>query len=79
MFERDEKGNFVYLNFTAPTHVKFNPLKRANRSDYGKKLATGWQVFHGNRWRKVWCVCYSNSGSTYVMVKKKRFLVNIYN
>jgi hypothetical protein len=44
-------------------------------SGYGKKLKTEWIVRIENRWHRVYCVCYSNVGTCYVIRKGKRYIV----
>jgi len=39
-------------------------------SGYGKKIPTSWLLqLDGERWHRVYVVCYSNSGSAYVLIK----------
>lgn len=42
---------------------------------YGKKIATRYLVRFDNRgpWRRVYCVCYSNVGSLYVIVNGETY------
>jgi hypothetical protein len=54
---------------TAPARVR--PLRhvqglRQTASGYGNKLATPYQVQINSRWRRVYCCCFSNSGTCYV-------------
>lgn len=45
------------------------PLSRS-RTGYGNKLPTSWELrLDDKRWRRVYVVCWSNSGSAYVLVK----------
>jgi hypothetical protein len=38
---------------------------------YGRKIPTTVQIRIGNRWHRVYCVCYSNTGSCYVVRQGK--------
>ncbi len=49
------------------------PVNRS-RTGYGPKLPTSWQVqLRDKRWRRVYVVCYSNSGTAYIHVGKEKF------
>jgi len=46
-------------------------LKPFHATGYGKDIPTSYMVRlegYGNRWRRVYSVCYSNSGSVYCKV-----------
>jgi hypothetical protein len=45
------------------------------RSGYGAKIPTIHKVKINNRWRRVYCCCYSNSGTCYVETKNKDWIV----
>ena len=53
-----------------------------NRSitGYGSKIPTQYKVqLEGCKlWRRVYCICYSNSGTLYVLVKGKRLFIRDY-
>ena len=36
------------------------------RTGYGRRIPTAYQVRLSGRWRRVYCCCYSNSGTCYV-------------
>ena len=36
---------------------------------YGRKLTTRWKTHYMGHLRRVYCVCYSNVGTLYVLVK----------
>lgn len=46
---------------------------------YGVKIPTDlWVLLDGEtRYRKVYVACYSNSGTPYVIIKGKRFVINL--
>ena len=46
------------------------------RSGYGSKLVTRYKINFMNKIRRVYCICYSNCGSTYVIVKGQRVFVD---
>ena len=45
--------------------------KMETASGYGNKLRTTREIFYQNRWRRVYCRCYSNSGTCYIIVNGK--------
>ena len=42
---------------------------------YGRKISTDYMARINNRWHRVYCVCYSNSGSLYVILRSGRFYI----
>jgi hypothetical protein len=57
---------------TFPTREKLLPWQARGlmytRTGYGKKIPTSKQLFILNRWRRVYCDIFSNSGVCYVIV-----------
>jgi hypothetical protein len=45
---------------------------------YGHKIPTQYRVLHRGRWRRVYCACYGNSGSTYIIEQGVDVVVDIY-
>ncbi len=46
---------------------------------YGKRIPTTWKVKHENRWKRVYCCIYSNSGVCYIEKNRKKIAtVDIY-
>lgn len=43
---------------------------------YGSKLATSKMLRYNNRWHRIYCMCYSNSGTCYILVRGKRIIVD---
>lgn len=43
---------------------------------YGSKLTTQYKVKYNNRLYRVYCHCYSNCGSLYIIVKDNRVFLN---
>jgi hypothetical protein len=43
---------------------------------YGGKLTTSRMIRYAGRWRRIYCMCYSNSGSCYILVKGETIFVN---
>ena len=48
-------------------------------SGYGSKIPTRYKVKHNNRWKRVYCCIYGNSGTLYIMQGKDRLIVDIEN
>lgn len=61
--------------------VKVSPLGWQERglsytaSGYGSKVPTSRMIKVDGRWRRVYCICYGNGGTCYVVVKGQRVLV----
>jgi len=49
------------------------------RTGYGKKIPTTKQLFILNRWRRVYCDIFSNSGVCYVIIDKQEVNINSCN
>ena len=49
------------------------------RTGYGKKIPTSTQLFVLNRWRRLYCDVFSNSGVYYVIVNGQEVNINDYN
>ena len=47
-----------------------------SRTGYGSKMPTQYMVFVENKWRRVYCRVYSNSGTCYVMINKERVIID---
>ena len=62
---------------TIETEVKSAPLWWQKRglmytaSGYGKRVPTSYMVKHNNRWKRVYCCIYSNSGTLYIEQNRK--------
>ena len=46
-------------------------------SGFGSRLKTTYKVLDGKKWKRVYCICYSNVGSTYIITGGKREFVNV--
>tara|TARA_A100001201_G_C3968473_1_gene164854 strand:- start:250 stop:495 length:246 start_codon:yes stop_codon:yes gene_type:complete len=55
------------------SHLIYSPLWWHERglqqtaSGYGRKLTTPYKVEHNGRLYRVYCVCFSNAGSLYIL------------
>ena len=45
---------------------------------YGAKIPTSYKVLYRGRWRRVYVMCYGNSGSEYVFINGVETKVDIY-
>ena len=58
-----------------------NPLwhhkqgRQQTASGYGAKLKTATMVHYNGRLHRVYCVCYSNSGSLYIISKGQKLYI----
>jgi hypothetical protein len=70
----------VYLEdthkVTAAKQTAVSPYQQT-ASGYGNKLQTSYmvQIDGVSRWYRIYCICWSNSGSIYVLVKGQRFFI----
>lgn len=48
---------------------------RYTASGYGSKIPTSRMVKVGKRWYRVYCICYGNAGTCYIVEKGNRVLV----
>jgi hypothetical protein len=44
---------------------------------YGSKLSTRYMMKYNNKVYRVYCICWSNCGSEYIIVKGERVFLNI--
>ena len=65
------------VRLTTSTEVKENLLWWQKRglyftaSGYGKRIPTFYMVKHNNRWKRVYCCIFSNSGTLFIEQNKK--------
>lgn len=45
---------------------------------YGSKIPTSFMICYLKRWRRVYCVCWSNSGTLWANVEGERVVVSIH-
>ena len=45
---------------------------------YGPKIPTHYRILYRGHWRRVYCACYGNSGSTYVIINGVDTIVDIF-
>ena len=70
------------IQHTDPEQVHEIKIKETMSSryspSYGKKLSTCYMIKYGKpaRWRRVYCVNYSNSGSIYIIVDGKDLYID---
>ena len=49
--------------------------RQQTASGYGSRLVTPYMVQWNGRKRRVFCMCWSNSGTLYVMCKGERWII----
>jgi hypothetical protein len=54
------------------------PVNRS-RTGYGSKIATSWLLKIGKQWHRVYVICYSNNGSSYVLIKGQAHYLGAYS
>jgi len=51
-----------------------------SRTGYGNKIPTSWELqLTDKRWRRVYVICYSNSGSAYIRTKAGRLFLGSFD
>lgn len=45
---------------------------------YGSQIPTRYKILYKSRWRRVYVICYSNSGSSYVFDKGNMHSVDVF-
>ena len=63
-----DNGNLVYK----PLWWHEQGLQQT-ATGYGRKLTTPYKTAHNGRLYRVYCVCFSNVGSLYIISKGQRF------
>ncbi len=58
-----------------PTEWQKQGLQQT-KSGYGKKLVTTFKINYNKKYYRVYCTCYSNSGSYWFTVKGKKIFIN---
>lgn len=55
------------------------PAPRYGRdaSGYGKKIPTGYMLYIRGRWRRLYCCCFSNAATCYVVIDKQDYIVDM--
>ena len=72
--ESGAQGPFL----TESVEVKSTEAPRNNsRTGYGSRLPTRYMVKYLNKWRRVYCVIYSNVGTLYIGPAKNKTIVQI--
>lgn len=65
----------VLAKHNAGHHLHSDPVAMAKETaapkfysatGYGRRIPTRYMVWTGGRWRRVYCYCFSNSGSLYI-------------
>lgn len=55
------------------------PYSGRTQTGYGGKIPNDWELRIGGRWYRVYTMIYSNSGSSYVIVGKKRLFLGTFD
>lgn len=73
-------ADITYLSSLTPFVIeRYTNPKVDCSGGYGRKLPTDYRVhIKGDITRKVWCVCFSNAGSTYVVYKGRSVYIPDY-
>lgn len=56
------------------------PPHNRSRTGYGSRIPSSWLLrLDGKRWYRVYIVCWSNSGSAYVVSRGERLFLGAYD
>jgi len=65
--EYDGRGGFTcYLSREVPVKMTDTPRSGRTASGYGRRLPTQYMVMVNKVWRRVYCICMSNSGTLFI-------------
>ena len=74
-----ESLSFFALEKEGRVKVSLLPWQMAGKSytvsGYGSKIPTCRMIKVGKRWYRVYCICWSNAGTCYVVEKGRRVVV----
>ena len=70
------------LRYTDPalvtsTRQTSQPAYGRTASGYGGKIPTSHMIRYAGRWRRVYVMIYSNSGTAYVIVNGENYIIDI--
>ena len=54
----------------------YTPRSGQNTSGYGSKLPTCYMLHIGNRWRRVYAICWSNVSTCYIIKNGERIVID---
>lgn len=54
----------------------YTPHYGRTASGYGSKLPTCYMLHVGNRWRRVYAICWSNVSTYYIIKNGERIVIN---
>ena len=54
----------------------YTPRSGQTTSGYGSKLPTRYMLYVGNRWRRVYAICWSNAATCYIMKKGEKVVID---
>ena len=69
----------TYTDPTRVTDVASDATSRRNpyASGYGRKIPTAHRVRYGTRWHRVYVMCWSNSGTAYILSGGETLVIDI--
>jgi len=69
--------NFDVIRKEVPRRGMWGFLPGQSASGYGKKISTDWMIQFKGDWRKyrVYCICYSNAGSYYIIKRGEMLFI----
>ena len=78
--EDDGKGVYnCYGTVEVPVKTTDTPRSGQTASGYGRRMPTQYMVKYNNKWRRVYCICFSNAGTLYIgKTYTPKMVVDIY-
>jgi len=72
------EGSIIPITLGAHNFKETDAPRHNSASGYGAKIPTRYMVRVGNYWRRVYCACWSNVGTLYIMRKGQKLVVDFY-
>jgi len=72
------EGGIIPIQLNAGNFKQTDMPRNPYASGYGAKIPTSYLVKVGRRWRRVYCACFSNSGTAWINIKGRRHVVDFY-
>lgn len=80
--KQSREGNAMKIRVTRSELIN-RPLDwqrrglQETRTGYGPRLKTRYMLRYAGRLRRIYCTCYSNSGTLFIIVRGERMIVDV--
>ena len=66
-----------YIEIDMDSLIDCNDGYNPYTTGYGRKIKTNYKILHNNRCYRVYAMCYGNSGTYYILKKKKEYILDM--